>query len=132
MFMSFFNLNFGFLMDISDTLRNDLFLTLVKGEFEKGAKTASKNIEVRVIVVDKFGKELQVSSLDSCFLHRCICINITTFPNHFVCLLTCFPSDILCIKDWQTVRNVLKKGNVQETELAHNSVSLFFHSFIHT
>lgn len=33
--------------------RNDLYLTLCKGEFEKGSKTAGKNIEVHVIVVDK-------------------------------------------------------------------------------
>lgn len=56
-------------MAILDTLRNDLFLTLVKGEFEKGAKSAPKNIEVRVIIVDKHGKELQVSSFDFCFVH---------------------------------------------------------------
>lgn len=43
-----------------DTLRNDLFLTLVRGEFEKGSKTAPKNVEVRITVIDKFGKELPV------------------------------------------------------------------------
>lgn len=72
-------------MAISDTLRNDLFLTLVKGEFEKGAKSAPKNIEVRVYIVDKHGKELEVSSFDFCFVHFCICINIAPFCIHFLC-----------------------------------------------
>ena len=43
----------SFVDAFSGDFRNDLYLTLCKGEFEKGSKTAGKNIEVHVIVVDK-------------------------------------------------------------------------------
>ena len=42
-------------LSFSGDLRNDLYLTLVRGEFERGSKTAGKNIEVRVVVLDSEG-----------------------------------------------------------------------------
>lgn len=33
-------------------VRNDLYLTLEKGEFERGGKSTGKNIEVTVVVLD--------------------------------------------------------------------------------
>ena len=41
-------------------MRNDLYLTLTRGDFEKGAKTAAKNIEVRVTMFDADGNVIQV------------------------------------------------------------------------
>ncbi|KAK2187560.1 hypothetical protein NP493_162g07017 [Ridgeia piscesae] len=40
-------------------MRNDLYLTLTRGDFEKGAKTAAKNIEVRVTMFDADGNVIQ-------------------------------------------------------------------------
>lgn len=45
----------------TETLRNDLYLTLSRGEFERGSKSAAKNIEVRVSVIDRGGRRLEVS-----------------------------------------------------------------------
>jgi len=56
-----------------DLLRNDLFVTLLKADIDKPSKTAQtavemirlksspKNIELRIIVLDREGKELQVN-----------------------------------------------------------------------
>lgn len=41
--------------------RNDLYLTVVRGEFDKGNKTSQKNIEVSVQIVTEQGEVLQVS-----------------------------------------------------------------------
>lgn len=40
-------------------VRNDLYITLDKGEFERGGKSTSKNIEVTVLVLDGDGKVLE-------------------------------------------------------------------------
>lgn len=42
--------------------RNDLYMTLERGEFERGGKTTGKNIEVTVLVLDNEGKLLEVST----------------------------------------------------------------------
>lgn len=42
-------------------VRNDLYVTLDKGEFERGGKSTSKNIEVAVVVLDGSGNILEVS-----------------------------------------------------------------------
>ena len=41
-------------------VRNDLYITLDKGEFERGGKSTSKNIEVTVMVLDGSGNVLEV------------------------------------------------------------------------
>ncbi|PSN57625.1 hypothetical protein C0J52_00521 [Blattella germanica] len=41
-------------------VRNDLYLTLEKGEFERGGKSTGKNIEVTILVLDSEGKILEV------------------------------------------------------------------------
>ena len=40
-------------------VRNDLYLTLDRGNFDRGGKTASKNIEVTIIVIDQAGKTIE-------------------------------------------------------------------------
>ncbi|KAG8233145.1 hypothetical protein J437_LFUL010375, partial [Ladona fulva] len=40
-------------------VRNDLYLTLERGEFERGGKSTGKNIEVTVVVLDSSGKPLE-------------------------------------------------------------------------
>lgn len=40
-------------------VRNDLFLTLERGEFERGGKSTAKNIEITVLVCDTFGNILE-------------------------------------------------------------------------
>ncbi|XP_033610429.1 dedicator of cytokinesis protein 3 isoform X2 [Cryptotermes secundus] len=40
-------------------VRNDLYLTLEKGEFERGGKSTGKNIEVTILVLDSEGKVLE-------------------------------------------------------------------------
>lgn len=41
-------------------VRNDLYLTLVFGEFSKGSKSTDKNVEVTVRVCSEKGQALQV------------------------------------------------------------------------
>ncbi|XP_078421001.1 dedicator of cytokinesis protein 1 isoform X3 [Cetorhinus maximus] len=40
-------------------VRNDIYVTLVLGEFDKGNKTTSKNVEVTMVVYDEEGKRLE-------------------------------------------------------------------------
>ncbi|XP_069755779.1 dedicator of cytokinesis protein 1 isoform X5 [Narcine bancroftii] len=40
-------------------VRNDIYVTLVQGEFDKGNKTTSKNVEVTMMVYDEEGKRLE-------------------------------------------------------------------------
>ena len=42
-------------------MRNDIYVTLVQGEFDKGSKTTPKNVEVTMSVYDEDGKKLEVS-----------------------------------------------------------------------
>lgn len=41
-------------------VRNDIYVTLVQGDFDKGNKTAHKNVEVIMSVYDEDGKKLEV------------------------------------------------------------------------
>lgn len=41
-------------------VRNDIYLTLVQGDFDKGSKTTPKNVEVTMSVYDEDGKKLEV------------------------------------------------------------------------
>ncbi|XP_037134483.1 dedicator of cytokinesis protein 1 [Syngnathus acus] len=40
-------------------VRNDIYLTLVQGDFDKGSKTTPKNVEVTMSVYDEDGKKLE-------------------------------------------------------------------------
>lgn len=42
-------------------VRNDLYLTLVNGEFTKGSKKSEKNVEVVVKVCNEKGQSIPVS-----------------------------------------------------------------------
>lgn len=44
-------------------MRNDLYVTLEKGEFEKGGKSVAKNVEITVYVLDIDGHILKVKLL---------------------------------------------------------------------
>lgn len=41
-------------------MRNDIYVTLVQGDFDKGSKTTPKNVEVTMSVYDEDGKKLEV------------------------------------------------------------------------
>lgn len=41
-------------------MRNDLYITLEKGEFEKGGKTVARNVEITVYALDVDGQILRV------------------------------------------------------------------------
>lgn len=41
-------------------IRNDIYVTLVQGDFDKGSKTTPKNVEVTMSVYDEDGKKLEV------------------------------------------------------------------------
>jgi len=49
-------------------VRNDLYLTLVCGEFSKGSKSTDKNVEVAVRVCNEKGQRLLVSMNVTCVL----------------------------------------------------------------
>lgn len=41
-------------------MRNDLYITVERGEFEKGGKSVARNVEVTMHVVDSSGQILKV------------------------------------------------------------------------
>ena len=41
-------------------MRNDLYMTLEKGEFEKGGKSDARNVEITVYVLDIEGQVMKV------------------------------------------------------------------------
>lgn len=49
-------------------MRNDLYITLERGEFEKGGKSVARNVEITVYVLDSDGQILKVKpSYFTCF-----------------------------------------------------------------
>lgn len=44
-------------------MRNDLYITVERGEFEKGGKSVARNVEVTMHVVDSSGQILKVPLL---------------------------------------------------------------------
>lgn len=44
-------------------MRNDLYITLEKGEFEKGGKSVARNVEVTAYALDADGQILKVFRL---------------------------------------------------------------------
>lgn len=69
-------------------MRNDLYVTLEKGEFEKGGKSVARNVEITVYVLDIEGQVMKVRSFIpygfSYYRHDCAfnsrrCIVVTWF-----------------------------------------------------
>ena len=54
-------------------VRNDIYITLECGQFEKGHKRAERNVEVSIEVVDGGGRTIPVSGVEvkpsSCLTH---------------------------------------------------------------
>lgn len=42
-------------------MRNDLYITVERGEFEKGGKSVARNVEVTMLIVESGGQTLKVS-----------------------------------------------------------------------
>jgi hypothetical protein len=63
--------------------RNDLYLTLEKGEFERGGKSTGKNIEVTILVLDSEGKVLEVCIVLVLCMHDCV----ATDSGEYQCLI---------------------------------------------
>lgn len=82
-FVSYFVLCFPLVGDV----RNDIYVTLVQGDFDKGSKTTAKNVEVTVSVYDEDGKRLEVLKylISGGFLIL-ICIMLSLF-NSCICQL---------------------------------------------
>lgn len=51
-------------------VRNDIYVTLVQGDFDKGNKTTPKNVEVTMSVYDEDGKKLEVRPRNVSFSPR--------------------------------------------------------------
>lgn len=49
-----------FFLSPKGDVRNDIYVTLVQGDFDKGSKTTPKNVEVTMSVFDEDGKKLEV------------------------------------------------------------------------
>ena len=58
--MAIFFASFLILSALFFLFRNDLYLVIERGDFERGGKSSNKNIEVTAIVVDELGNHLQV------------------------------------------------------------------------
>lgn len=41
-------------------MRNDLYITIERGEFEKGGKSVARNVEVTMFIVESSGQILKV------------------------------------------------------------------------
>ena len=41
-------------------MRNDLYITIERGEFEKGGKSVARNVEVTMFIVESSGETLKV------------------------------------------------------------------------
>lgn len=41
-------------------MRNDLYITIERGEFEKGGKSVARNVEVTMLIVEATGQTLKV------------------------------------------------------------------------
>lgn len=41
-------------------MRNDLYITIERGEFEKGGKSVARNVEVTMFIVQSSGQTLKV------------------------------------------------------------------------
>lgn len=54
-------------------MRNDLYITLEKGEFEKGGKSVARNVEITVYVLDIDGQILKVKILFFFLSRNCVC-----------------------------------------------------------
>ena len=46
----------------SGDVRNDIYITLEHGQFEKGSKRAERNVEVAINVIDGKGRTIPVST----------------------------------------------------------------------
>ena len=57
---NFFRAFFNTFCSLFFLFRNDLYLVIERGDFERGGKSSNKNIEVTAIVVDELGNHLQV------------------------------------------------------------------------
>lgn len=71
-------------------MRNDLYVTLEKGEFEKGGKSVARNVEITVYVLDIDGQILKVNR-NSSFFHR----EIVTFLSLLLCAMCHFQGPYL-------------------------------------
>lgn len=56
------------MLSLLGDVRNDIYVTLVQGDFDKGSKTTAKNVEVTVSVYDEDGKRLEVFSVKDFYL----------------------------------------------------------------
>lgn len=56
--------NWKMSLKFSGDVRNDLYLTLEKGDFEKGGKSTGKNIEATVYLVNSEGLTLEVKKIE--------------------------------------------------------------------
>jgi hypothetical protein len=50
---------FHFKFNFNLFFRNDFYLTIERGNFERGGKAAARNIEVSVMVIDRDGKPIE-------------------------------------------------------------------------
>lgn len=55
-------------------VRNDIYLTLQGGDFDKYNKTTQKNVEVIMWVCDEEGKIIQVSGMSAYLTRRTMCV----------------------------------------------------------
>lgn len=49
--------------NLAGDVRNDIYVTLIHGEFDKGKKKTPKNVEVTMSVYDEEGRLLEVRSV---------------------------------------------------------------------
>lgn len=83
---------------VAGDVRNDIYVTLIHGEFDKGKKKTPKNVEVTMSVFDEDGSLLEVRSVPhTCHRHR-ICSVVATDCSSEFC--QCSPSRDLSLLFW--------------------------------
>lgn len=83
---SLLNLNLWLRSLTAGDIRNDLYLTLEKGDFERGGKSVQKNIEVTMYVLYADGEILKVSA---CFLWASGAVCVLRGHILLFCCLSC-------------------------------------------
>lgn len=59
-------------------MRNDLYITLEKGEFEKGGKTVARNVEITAYALDANGQILRVLSFTQALINLVVHLYFNT------------------------------------------------------
>lgn len=99
-------------------IRNDLYLTLERGDFERGGKSVQKNVEVTVFVLYADGEILKVpaetetsAALPKCFLLALLLTSAHFLSAGFDVALLFWISTTVQAKVWRMISQLVKSDS---------------------